>query len=138
MIGGIKASVKSFFRDIFFEYRDDEKRMLYHRRMATKASTAEFLVDQLSGAGDVRVRKMFGEYALYCDGKVAALICDDRFYIKSTEKGRTFIGTVEEAPPYPGAKDYFLIDESRWDDHEWMCELVRKTADSLPVPTKKR
>jgi TfoX/Sxy family transcriptional regulator of competence genes len=37
--------------------------------MATDRDFMEFVVDQMRGAGAVSYRKMFGEYAVYCDGK---------------------------------------------------------------------
>lgn len=30
---------------------------------------------------------MFGEYAIYSNGKVAALVCDDRLFVKPTLAG---------------------------------------------------
>jgi TfoX/Sxy family transcriptional regulator of competence genes len=62
--------------------------------MASDQSFVDFIVDQLENAGDVSCRKMFGEYALYCDKKVIALICDNRFFLKPTGGGRAFIGEV--------------------------------------------
>jgi DNA transformation protein len=106
--------------------------------MATSQSTVDYLADQLSGAGKITSRKMFGEYALYCNGKVVALICDDRLFVKPTDAGRVFIGSVVEAPPYPGAKMYFLIEESFWDDRQWLCELIAKTEEALPAPKRKK
>ncbi|MDD4628818.1 MAG: TfoX/Sxy family protein [Candidatus Peribacteraceae bacterium] len=106
--------------------------------MATKQSTVEYLVDQMSSAGAVTCRKMFGEYAIYCDGKVVALVCDDRLFVKPTADGRTWIKSVKEKPPYPGAKSYFLIDEDQWDQREWLSELIAKTATALPSPKQKR
>ena len=41
---------------------------------------------------------MFGEYAIYCDGKVTALVCDNQLFVKPMEAGRSFIGEVVEAP----------------------------------------
>ncbi len=105
--------------------------------MATSESTAQFLLDQVSHAGAVRIRKMFGEYALYCNEKVVALICDDRFFMKPTEAGKAFIGEIEEAPPYPGSQPFYVIDEGKWEDSEWMGELVRITEEALPTPKKK-
>jgi TfoX/Sxy family transcriptional regulator of competence genes len=106
--------------------------------MATKQSTVDYVADQMSGAGDVQSRKMFGEYALYCDGKVVALVCDNRLYIKPTDAGKAFIGSVTEASPYPGAKMYYLIEEEKWEDREWLCSLVVQTAAALPLPKKKK
>jgi hypothetical protein len=42
-----------------------------------------------------------------------------------------------EAPPYPGAKNSFLIRD-RFEDREWMSELVRVTAEELPDPKPKK
>lgn len=106
--------------------------------MATKQSTADFLLEQLSSAGYIRYRKMFGEYALYCNEKVIGFICDDKLYVKPTKAGKEFIGTVEEAPAYPGSKLYYYIGAEYWDDAEWMKELVLKTAEELPPPKIKK
>ncbi len=106
--------------------------------MATRQSTADYIVDQLAGAGDVRASKMFGEYGLYCDGKVVALICDDRLFLKPTDAGRSLIGEVTEGLAYPGAKPSFVIDESLWDDADLFGRLVRATATELPVPKPKK
>jgi len=80
---------------------------------------------------------MFGEYGIYSDGKIFGLICDNMLYIKPTKSGKEFIGNVVEAPPYPGAKPYFLI-EDKIDNSEWLSELVRITVNELPVPKPKK
>ena len=105
--------------------------------MASDESYIQFVVDQMHDAGRIASRKMFGEYAIYCDGKVVALVCDDRLYVKPTAGGRELIGEPAEAPPYPGAKPSFLI-EDRLDDRAWMTELIRVTAGELPAPKPKR
>ncbi len=108
--------------------------------MSSSARTMEILMDDLAGVGDVRYRKMFGEYALYYEEKVVAFVCDDQLFIKPTDAGRAYIGSPDEAPPYPGAKNYFRISEERWDDRDWLRGLVRTTADALPAtsPRKRR
>lgn len=106
--------------------------------MSTQQETADFLTDQVSEAGAVRHRKMFGEYALYCDEKVVALICDDKLFVKPTDAGKAYAENPEEAPPYPGSKPFLLIEESRWEDREWLTELIRITAAALPVPKAKK
>jgi TfoX/Sxy family transcriptional regulator of competence genes len=99
--------------------------------MASDLSFVEFVIDQIADAGEITYRKMFGEYALYCNTKVIALICDNQLFVKPTEGGRSFIKDVAEAPPYPGAKLYFLI-EDRIDDREWLSHLIRITVKELP------
>lgn len=106
--------------------------------MATKQSTVDFISDQISGAGLIQSRKMFGEYALYCDSKVVALICDDQLFVKPTVRGRDCIDRLEEGQPYPGAKPYYLISEEYWDDREFLTKLIAETAAELPLPKPKR
>ena len=56
-------------------------------------------------------RKMFGEYALYLDGKVVALVCDDQLFLKPTPGRWPCCPTARPAPPYPGAKLIFSSTE---------------------------
>ncbi len=106
--------------------------------MSSSQSTVDFIVSQMLGAGDVSYKKMFGEYGIYCDGKMVASICDDKLFVKSTIRGRAYIGEVVEASPYPGAKPCFLISGEKWEDREWLSELIKITAEELPVPVKKK
>ena len=104
--------------------------------MATDLSIVEFVTENMRHAGVITFRKMFGEYAVYADGKVEALVCDNQLYVKETDCGRAFIGNVTEAPAYPGARLSFLI-EDRFEDREWLSELIRITARELPEPKPK-
>lgn len=106
--------------------------------MGTRAETVEFITDQLSGLPAISSRRMFGEYALYCDEKVVAFVCDDELYIKPTTAGREYLGTPDEAPAYPGSKLYFRIPGDRWEDREWLTGLVSATAAELPPPKPKK
>jgi TfoX/Sxy family transcriptional regulator of competence genes len=101
--------------------------------MATQQRTVDFLVEQVARAGAVTQRKMFGEFALYCDGKVVALVCGDELFVKPIDAGRAHLGTVTGKPPYTGAKDWFWIDGDLWDDGDWLVALIRVTAAELPV-----
>jgi DNA transformation protein and related proteins len=101
--------------------------------MASNPSFVEYVCEQMSAAGSIASRKMFGEYAIYCDGKVVALVCDNQLFVKQTSAGRAFAGQVVEAPPYPGAKAHYLIGEAL-DDREWISNLIRITGRDLPCP----
>ena len=105
--------------------------------MASDPDFVQFIADQMEAAGDISYRKMFGEYAVYCNRKVVALVCDNQLFVKPTAAGRSHIGKVIEASPYPGAKMYFLIEDNV-DDREWISELIRVTANELPDPKPKK
>lgn len=105
--------------------------------MSSKQSTVDFILEQITNAGTVYAKKMFGEYALYCDDKVVALVCDDQLFVKPTKAGKAFISNYIEGHPYVGAKPYLLISGEIWDDKEWLTELIQITAAELPLPKKK-
>lgn len=106
--------------------------------MATKQSTVDFILDQLTKLGDINTRKMFGEYALYFEGKVVGLICDNNLFIKITEEGKKFVGDkYKEGFAYKGAKASMQIDGDLIEDREWLSRLIIITADSLPLPKPK-
>lgn len=96
----------------------------------------DYVYEQLESLGDINIKSMFGGATLYFEQKVVGLITDNQLFIKPTPAGRDFIGKVVEAPPYPGAKNHFMIDE-KLDDANWLCELILTTARELPKPKKK-
>ena len=104
--------------------------------MASDIGFVEYVCEQIRGAGRVSHRRMFGEFAVYCDGKVVALVCDNQFFLKPTEAAKALLDRVKEAPPYPGAKPYYLID-AQLDDAEAVAAIVRATAEALPMPKVK-
>ena len=108
-------------------------------QMASDQKFVDFITEQITNAGNIEAKKMFGEYGLYADGKLFALVCDNKLFMKPTEPGRDFIGAVLQSPPYPGAKPSFLISDGI-DDRKWLSELVRITVKALPdaKPRKKR
>lgn len=105
--------------------------------MASDQKTVDFVLDQIRGAGSVTAKKMFGEYGLYCDDKIVALLSDNQLFVKPTDAGRAFAKGTSESPPYPGAKPYLFVQD-RVDDREWLTELVRVTAAALPKPAPKK
>lgn len=100
--------------------------------MASDREFVTFVCEQLRGAGEVSSKRMFGEAAIYLDGKVVGLVCDNQLFLKTTESGRAKIGSPVEAPPFPGANNWFLMTDL--DDPEFLADLVRVTAEALPAP----
>ena len=104
--------------------------------MASHANFVEYVVDQLQLAGRIRSKKMFGEYGLYCDGVFFAVICDDQLFVKITPQSEADFPDLSKAPPYEGARDYFLVEDV--DDRERLTKLVRITCEALMLQPKKR
>ncbi len=104
--------------------------------MASNLEYVEYVCDQISGAGAITYKKMFGEYGIYCDGKIIGVICDNQFFVKKTASGALLIPNCEEAAPYTGAKPHMLIGDL--DDRNLMTEFIAATCRELPMPKPKK
>jgi TfoX/Sxy family transcriptional regulator of competence genes len=80
---------------------------------------------------------MFGEYAIYCDGKVVAPVCDNRLFVKPTVAGRRIAGSLAESTSYQGTKPYLLVGEEL-EDREWLSNLIRVTERELAEPKERK
>lgn len=99
--------------------------------MGSSLDTVHYICDQAGLGSRLTFKRMFGEFGLYLDGKVVAFICDDQLFLKPTAEGRQFLGTVSLAPPYPQAKDHFLLSADL-DDPERLRGALEVTASALP------
>jgi DNA transformation protein and related proteins len=100
--------------------------------VASDREFVAFVCEQLRDSGEISSRRMFGEAAVYLRDKVIGLVCDNQLFIKPTEPGRAIIGVPTEAPPFPGASNWFLMADL--DDPEFLADLARATFAALPAP----
>lgn len=105
--------------------------------MATSPSTIDQLLSQLGEESGVSARRMFGEYGLFLEGKMVALVCDDTVYLKPTPSGLAYLGDHEDAPPYPGAKPCAIVHERFLRRSGALEELLHRTWKELPAPKPK-
>lgn len=103
--------------------------------MATRAATITNLLDAL-GPLPLTTRKMFGEYAIYLDGKVVALVCDDRLFLKPTPGAQSALPDCPMGYPYPGAKPHLLVTDGL-DDPASVLTALKAIAADLPAPNPK-
>ncbi len=104
--------------------------------MASSKEYLDYILEQLDGLGDVTYRAMMGEYIIYFEGKVVGGIYDNRFLIKPVEAARALLPDAPLELPYEGAKEMLLVEAP--EDRELMAELLRRTADALPAPKKRK
>jgi TfoX/Sxy family transcriptional regulator of competence genes len=103
----------------------------------THKETVEFLLGKLRQPKRFSVRAMFGEYALYADGKVVALICDDQLYVKILPASRELETHCEKDAPYPGAKPHYLVEEGQLTTMLTLPDILIAIAESLPKKKKR-
>ncbi len=107
--------------------------------MATSVDYIEFVCEQvrgaIRGAGDIRYKKMFGEYMVYVNDKPILLVCDNTVYIKMLPELEELMEQAETGCPYEGAKEHYILDVEE-------TELSRATIDILvektPVPKPRK
>ncbi|WP_425756865.1 TfoX/Sxy family protein [Ihubacter sp. rT4E-8] len=104
--------------------------------MASSLDFVEYVCGQIGGAGEITYKKMFGEYGVYCNGKIVGVICDNQFFVKKTEAGAAVYPDCKEASPYTGAKLHFVIDSV--DDRNLMARFISATYNELPFPKPKK
>jgi TfoX/Sxy family transcriptional regulator of competence genes len=105
--------------------------------MATDASFVEYVRDQAGLRTRLTTKKMFGEYALYVDGKVVAFACDNQVFVKPTPAGRAMLPDAREGRPYPPAKPHLLmVDEL--EDRVLLQRVLLATAEALPAPAARK
>ena len=105
--------------------------------MSTQKETIEFILEKLGDRKRFSARAMFGEYALYANGKVVALVCDDLLYVKILPASHELENICEKGPPYPGAKPHYIVEESQLSQLESLPGILLDIANSLPAKKKK-
>ncbi|MDR1936451.1 MAG: transcriptional regulator, partial [Candidatus Accumulibacter sp.] len=50
--------------------------------MATSLDFIEYVCERIHGTGNIRYRKMFGEYLVYINEKPILLVCDGCVFVK--------------------------------------------------------
>ena len=104
--------------------------------MASSKEFVEFACERLKDAGSIAYKKMFGEFGVYCEGKIFGVICDNQLFVKITPAGQKLWPHCPQVPPYEGAKPYFLVEDVEKSDA--LLAFIRATCDALPPPKPKR
>ena len=104
--------------------------------MATDKAFVDYIAEQAQLGTALAFKRMFGEYAIYLDGKVIGFACDNSVLLKRSDATAAQLDALPQRPPYPGAKPYAVADELL-DDSEAFAALLRRTAAALPLPKPK-
>lgn len=97
--------------------------------MATTAEYMEYVCGQLAGTGELRYRKMFGEYMLYVNDKPVLTVCDSTVYVKKLAGLESY--SLSVGCPYEGAKEHYILDI---DNAEQSREIVGMAEAATPLP----
>lgn len=102
--------------------------------MASSGDFTAYVCEQLEGVGAVRSRKMFGEYMIYVNDKPVVLVCDNTVYVKQLPCLADLLSGHPTAPPYDGAKEYYILDPDERDKLRQAAVLAEAVT---PLPKKR-
>jgi TfoX/Sxy family transcriptional regulator of competence genes len=104
--------------------------------VASSLDFVEYVCERIAGVGEIRYRKMFGEYMVYVNDKPILLVCDNTVFVKRHDGVSEDMKNAPSGFPYPGAKPHHVLDI---DDAALAQRVVRRleAVTSLPKPRKK-
>ncbi|MCX4363169.1 MAG: TfoX/Sxy family protein [Clostridia bacterium] len=103
--------------------------------MATSVEFIEYVCEQIRGVGEVRHKKMFGEYMVYVNDKPVLLVCNDTVFVKPLDVVKDDLADAPTGIPYKGAKDHYILDI---DDADRAVNIVSKLEKVTPLPKPKK
>ena len=103
--------------------------------MATSVEFIQYVCEQIRGVGEVRYKKMFGEYMVYVNDKPVLLVCDDTVYVKMLDAVAEDMADAPRGLPYEGTKEHYILDI---DNSELAVKVVEKLEKVTPVPKPRK
>jgi hypothetical protein len=103
--------------------------------MATTIDYIEYVCEQARDIGNIRYRKMFGEYMVYIDEKPILLVCDDTVFIKMLPCIDELMSDAETGYPYDGAKCHYILDI---DNAPFVREVMETLLPFTPLPKSRK
>lgn len=103
--------------------------------MPSSLEFTKYVCDQIQGAGAISYRKLFGEFAVYCNLKPIFLIIDDRVYVKIHDVSTRYLAHEEQAIPFEGARLHYCLQDV--DNREMMTQLAVALEEVTPLPKRR-
>lgn len=93
------------------------------------------ICDVLAPLGEVRSRKMMGDYVVYVNDKCVITACDNVAFVKKLPAIAELMRDAECGCPYPGAKEAYILD---FTNPARALKVIQTLWDALPLPTSKK
>ena len=103
--------------------------------MACTTEFIEFVCDTLTPLGEVRSRKMMGDYVIYVNEKCVITACDNIAYVKKLPCIADLMADAETGCPYEGAKEAYILDLA---DRHKTLKAVETIWEVLPFPKSRK
>lgn len=104
--------------------------------MAGNRELAAYIMEQLSGLGDIRNIPMMGGYIFYYKEKIFGGIYGSGFMVKITRASQKYMPDSEPEAPYEGAKP--MLPVTILEDRETLQKMVDEMFAELSAPKPKK
>lgn len=104
--------------------------------MSTSLDFVEYICEQIAGVGQIRYRKMFGEYMVYVNNKPILLVCDDTVFVKILPCLDEVMRDADKGIPYKGAKEHYILDIDNASLSKEVI-VILEPITAVPKPRKK-
>lgn len=103
--------------------------------MACSSEFIEFVCNALAPLGEVRARKMMGEYIIYVNDKCVITACDNMAFIKKLPCIADLMSDAETGCAYEGAKEGYILD---FHDRQKALKVIGTLWKELPFPKSQK
>lgn len=103
--------------------------------MATTNEYIEYVCEQINGVGEIRYKKMFGEFMVYVNDKPVIIVCDNNVFVKKLDCIENMMKNADTGYPYAGAKEHYILDI---DNSDFSKSVVTKIEEVTPIPKSKK
>lgn len=103
--------------------------------MATTIEYIEYVCEQINGIGEIRYKKMFGEYMVYVNDKPVIIVCDNTAFVKKLPCIEEEMKEAQTGYPYKGAKEHYILDI---DNAEFCKSIIMEVEKVTPLPKPRK
>ena len=85
--------------------------------------------------GEIRYKKMFGEFMVYLNDKPVIIVCNNVPFVKKLDCIENMMQDAEIGFPYKGAKEHYVLDI---DNMEFCKSVIIEIEKVTPIPKPKK
>ncbi|MBQ2372934.1 MAG: hypothetical protein II289_07155 [Bacteroidales bacterium] len=104
--------------------------------MATSREYALFVENLFRGVDGFSMKRMFGEYGIYLQGRVLGFLCDEQILLQDTPTARKLLPDAERKELFPGSKLFIIFSDEG--NHHLLQSVALAMWEELPVPKPRK
>ena len=104
--------------------------------MATSREYALFVENLFRGVDGFSMKRMFGEYGIYLQGRVLGFLCDEQILLQDTPTARKLLPDAERKELFPGSKLFIIFSDEG--NHHLLQSVAQAMWEELPVPKPRK